>query len=163
MAWQNFITTMLYGRRFGLQQMSTTQTGTGQAGRVPEFLTGAEDIRKESTTADSTGTNLKAWGASLLSTGLVTATDSTSVFRLDPPIPGVEKTITWASTTVGTMATKIWVTVSTGGGAGLQTSGGSSFTCMSSSVGNVVRLMGLSTSLYAVVSAGTPTAFTTTT
>lgn len=163
MAYGNLITTTILGRRAGLQSMSTNQTGTGLAGRIPEFLVGVEDIRKEVTTADTTATSLKAWGNSVLSTGL--SADATAVFRLDPPIPGIEKTIAWLSTTVGTMASKIFVTNSTGGGAGFQTSGGSSFTCVASSAGAVLRLIGLTTALWGVVngSTGSGFAYTTTT
>lgn len=161
MAYADRIMTSIFGRRLGLQEMSTNQTGTGLAGRRPEFLVGAEDIRKEVTAADSTGTSLKAYGMSILSTGLVA--DATSVFRLDPPIPGVEKTIVWRSTTIGTMATKIFVTGSTGGAEGFQTSGGSSFTCVASSAGAVLRLVGLTTGLWGVINGTTAAGFAYTT
>lgn len=163
MAWQNLITTTLFGRRLGLQSMSSAATGSGATGRVSEFITGAEDVRKGVTTADTTSTNLFAYGLSLLSTGL--SADTTAIFRLDPPIPGVEKTLTWLSTTIGTMGSKIWVTISTGGGAGFQTSNGSSFTCVASSAGAVLRLMGVTTALYAVINGttGSGFAYTTTT
>jgi hypothetical protein len=157
MAFADKIVTSIFGRRLGLQQMSTTQTGTGVAARQPEFLVGPEDIRKDCSTADSTGTYLKPFGASVLSTGLVT--DATAVFRLDPPIPGVEKTIVWRSTTIGTMSAKVFVTNSTGGGAGFQTSGGSSFTCVASSAGAVLRLMGVTTDLWAVINGTTAAGF----
>ncbi len=158
MPYQTFITTTLFGRRFGLQTMTTNQSGAGLAGRQPEFLVGPEDIRKEVTTADSTATSLKAWGNSVLSTGL--SADATAVFRLDPPIPGVEKTIVWLSTTIGTMSAKIFATISTGNGGGFQTSGGSSFSCVASSAGAVLRLIGLTTSLYGVVNGTTASGFT---
>lgn len=161
MAYGNNISTTIFGRRMGLQTMSTTQTGTGAAGRQPEFIVGPEDIRKEVTTADSTATYLKPYGASVLSTGL--SADATAVFRLDPPIPGVEKTIVWQSTTIGTMASKVFVTNSTGGGAGFQTSGGSSFTVVASSAGAVLKLLGLTTALWGVVNGTTASGFTYTT
>ena len=158
MSWANLITTTLFGRRFGLQSMSSAQTGTGQAGRVTEVLVGPEALRVAASTADSTGNYLPPYGVSLLTTGL--SVDSTAVFRLDPPIPGVEKTIVWGSTTIGTMGSKIWVTSSTGGGAGIQTSAGSSFTCISSSAGAVLRLMGVTTALYAAINGTTASGFT---
>jgi len=161
MAWHSFITTSLLGRRVGLQTMSTTYTGTGASGRQPEFIVGAEDIRKESSTADSTGTYLKPYGISLLTTGL--SADTTPVFRMDPPIPGVEKTIVWGSTTIMTMGSKIFVTNSTGGGAVFQTTSSSSNTCVASSVGNVMRLVGVTTALWAVVVGSTPSGFAYTT
>jgi hypothetical protein len=161
MAYADKITTMLYGRRLGLQLLTTGSAGIGVAGRTAEFLTAAEDIRKDSTTADTTGNGLRAYGFSLLSTGL--SADATAIFRLDPPIPGIEKTITWLSTTVNTMSSKIFVTNSTGGGAGFQTSGGSSFTCVASSAGAVLRLVGLTTALWGVINGTTAAGFAYTT
>lgn len=158
MAYGNTITTTIFGRRLGLQTMTTNQTGAGLAGRQPEFLVGAEGVRTEVTTADSTATSLKAWGASVLSTAL--SADATAIFRLDPPIPGVEKTLVWLSTTIGTMSAKIFATISTGGGAGFMTSAGSSFTCVASSAGAVLKLVGLTTALYGVISGTTAAGFT---
>lgn len=148
------LVTTLFGRRLGIAGMSTNQTGgLLQA----DFLVGAEDVQKLSSTADTTTNGLRAFGVSLLTTGL--SVDTTSVFRLDPPIPGVEKTIVWGSTTVGTMGSKIFVTISTGNGGGFQTSNGSSFSCVASSNGNVLRLMGLTTAIYAVVNGSTGSGF----
>lgn len=161
MAYHDKAVTSIFGRRVGLQQMTTNQTGTGLAGRQPEFLVGAEDIRKEVTVADSTATSIKAWGMTVLSTGLFA--DATAIFRLDPPIPGVEKTIVWKSTTIGTMSAKVFVTISTGAGGGFQTSGGSSFSCVASSAGAVLRLVGLTTDLYGVINGTTASGFAYTT
>lgn len=158
MSWANLITTTLFGRRFGLQSMSSNQTGTGQAARVTDFLVGPEAVRQSATTADSTANYLPPYGISLLTTNL--SADATAIFRLDPPIPGVEKTIVWGSTTIGTMSAKIFATVSTGGGAGLQTSAGSSFTCVASSAGAVLKLVGVTTALYAVINGSTASGFT---
>ncbi len=177
MGWQSYITTTLLGRRLGLQQLSTTNSGTGQSGRVPEFLVGAEDIRKEVTTGDSTATYLKAYAFSVIErchfagnkdglTRTVLVVDAwtnaggrclanvakvsdTPVYRLDPPIPGVTKCITFQSTTIGTLTAKINVTCSTGGGAGIQTSNGSSFTVFGTSAGAFIRLVGVTTALWA--------------
>jgi len=157
MAYQDKITTTIFGRRLGLQQLSSSQSGTGVAGRLPDLLVGAEAVRGAATTNDSTASSMTPYGVSYLTTGL--SADATAVFRLDPPIPGVEKTIVWASTTVGTMGSKIFATISTGGGAGFQTSNGSSFTCVASSNGNVLRLMGVTTGLYAVINGTTASGF----
>lgn len=161
MAWAEKITTSIFGRRLGLQLLTSSVTGSGASGRTADVLVGAEAIRVDCSTADSTATYLKPYGVSLLSTGL--SADTTPVFRLDPPIPGVEKTIVWNSTTINTMGSKIWVTVSTGGGAAIQTSAGSSFTCVASSVGGTLRLMGVSTSLYAAMAGVTAAGFSYTT
>ena len=53
------------------------------------------------TTTETTAAYMKAYGISYLSTASLTA--STHVFRLDPPIPGVEKTIIIASTVSGAL------------------------------------------------------------
>ena len=147
MGFRNLITTTLLGNRLGLQKLSSAQLGTGAAGRNAEFMVGAEDVRKECSTADSTGTYLKAWGVSLITTGL-SASDTPS-YRLDPPIPGVEKVIVFGSTTIGTMSAKINVTCSTGGAEGIQTSNGSSFTVFGTSAGAVIKLIGITTALWA--------------
>lgn len=161
MAYGSNILTQLYGRRVGLQLMTSAVAGFNAAGRLAEFLVGPEDIRKEVTTGDSTATALKAWGVSLLTTNL--SADATAVFRLDPPIPGVEKTLVWGSTTIGTMSAKIFATISTGNGGGFQTSGGSSFSCVASSAGAVLRLQGVTTALYAVINGTTASGFSYTT
>lgn len=163
MSWANRITTSLFGNRVGLQLMTSGVTGSINTGRSFDVLSGAEAVRAGVTTADTTAANtsLAPFGVSLLTTGL--SADTTSVFRLDPPVPGVEKTIVWGSTTVGTMGSKIWVTNSTGGGAGLQTSAGSSFTCVSSSAGAVLRLVGITTALWGVVNGTTAAGFSYTT
>lgn len=93
MAYKTKYTTSLYGRRLGLQKMTTPETG-GQDGR--DFLVGAEDVRKDTSTAETTSTNLKAFGISVLTTVI-----SSGVFTLDPPIPGVEKRLVFHTTGTG--------------------------------------------------------------
>jgi hypothetical protein len=148
MAYNARILTSIYGRRMGLQNMSSAQTG---ATGFREFLVGPEDIRKEVTTADSTGTYLKSHGVSYLSSAL-SAVGTTVVFRLEPPIPGVEKTIVFGSTGAAAMSEKIFVTCSTGGGEVIQSSAGSTATVMASSVGLTVRLMGVTTGIWSLLS-----------
>lgn len=86
--------TSLYGRRLGIQRLSSAATG-GSRGN-PELLIGPEAVRMETSTADSTATNLKAWGVSFLAASSV---GSSQVWTIDPPIPGVTKTIIFGSTT----------------------------------------------------------------
>lgn len=160
MAFNNSITTMIFGRRMGLQSMSSNVSGTIQSGRQMEFLTGPDALRVEASTVESTATTLRPFGISLLSTGL--SADTTAVFRLDPPIPGVEKTLTWYSTTIGTMGSKIFVTGSTGA-INMQTSGGSSFTCVASSAGAVLRMVGITSTLWGVINGTTAAGFSYTT
>lgn len=161
MAYGSNILTSIFGRRLGLQAMTTAQTGTGQAGRVPEFIVGAEDVRKD-VTSETTGTYLKAWGVSVLSTANITG-GTTGVFRLDPPIPGIEKTIVWASTGAPATSVKTFVTGSTGGAETFQSTAGSTFTVIASSVGAVLSLMGVTTASWAVLQGTTGSGFTLTT
>jgi hypothetical protein len=142
------IITSIFGRRLGLQSMSSSQTGSGASQRVYEVLEGPDSFRNEITTADSTGTFLKATGLSHLTTGLITG-GTTGVFRLDPPIPGVEKTLVFGSTSAGTLSVKMFVTLSTGGNEVLYTTAGSSHTVLASSVGAVARLVGVTTAIWA--------------
>mgnify|MGYP000275789953 FL=1 len=66
MAWADKITTTLFGRRFGLQTMSTSVSGSGVAGRSFDVAVGVEAVRAAVTTADTTSSNLTAYGFSLL-------------------------------------------------------------------------------------------------
>ena len=157
MSYERLNNTTLLVNRLGHQKLTSAIHGVT---KPAEVLVGAECVRALSSTADSTA-GVAPYGVSLLTTGL--SADTTTVFRLDPPIPGVEKTIVWGSTTIGTMGSKIFVTNSTGGGAGFQTSGGSSFTCVASSAGAVLRLIGVTTALWAVVNGTTASGFTYTT
>lgn len=87
------ITTSLFGNRFGLQSMSSNVSGTGRSGNPPDFLCGPEDIRMSVTTSETTATNLAAYGVSYL-----TSAASSGVYTLDPPIPGVRKTVVFGTT-----------------------------------------------------------------
>ena len=152
MAFQTGYITSIFGRRLGLQTLSSAQSG-GTRTPPQEYLVGPDAVRALVSTVDTTSNQLYASGISLLSSGL--SADTTAVFRLDPPVPGTEKTLIWLSTTIGTMGSKIWVTNSTGGGAGFQTSAGSSFTCVASSAGAVLKLVAVTTALWATVAGAT--------
>lgn len=132
MAYGSKILTSLFGRRLGLQRMSTGETG----GSKLEFLVGPDDFRVGVSTAESTGTNLKPHG---VSADLGTSAGSSAVYTLEPPIPGVRKVIA-VSTANGP------VFVKTANGETIETSLGSSHTTIKiSSVGGCLELMGLST------------------
>lgn len=88
MAWNDKYTASIKGRRLGLQQMSTTQTG-GSRG-MNEFLIGPDAFRGEVTTSESTSTKLKCHGISQL---YASSAGSSQVYDLDLPIAGVRKTI----------------------------------------------------------------------
>ena len=94
MAFKTKYTTSIHGRRLGLQAMTTPETGSGNGKH--DFLVGAEDIRVQHSTAETTGTNLKPFGVSVLTTAI-----SSGVFLLDPPIPGVTKTLIFHTTGSG--------------------------------------------------------------
>ena len=150
MAYQDKITSSIFGRRLGLQAMTTNQTGSGQSGRTAEFIVGAEDIRTPTSTSQTTATYIPAYGVTLLSSANTAATGA--VVRLDPPIPGVRKSIIIASTQASQASTIQWlITASTGGAETFQSSWSSSFTVLSSSSPMVIRLEGISTSMWALM------------
>jgi len=137
MAWGNNIVTSLFGRRLGLQRLSSSQDA-----RKSELLVGPEAFRNYATTADTTATNLAPYGTSVLST-----VSSSCVFVLDPPIPGVRKTLVFGSTGGGTMYVK------TANSETILSTLGSSFTTLKSTVGNggTVTLEGITTAAWAWV------------
>ena len=140
MAYGNNITTSLYGRRFGLQSMSSGQTGS--ANGMHEYLVGPSDIRLGASTADTTATATKPHGITIF---VGTSVASTPVYSLDPPIPGVRKIVAFGSTDSALYvktknAEYIW-------GSSL----GSSATVIRSSGGGVVELIGLTTAIWGVM------------
>lgn len=138
MAYGNYITTSIHGRRLGLQAMSSGEHG-GSHGRQ-EFIVGPEGVREGLSTADTTGTGVPAYGITAL---VGTSVASTPVYQLDPPIPGVHKTIVFASTDSALYIKTI------NGEYILGSSIGSSATTIRSSGGGAVQLVGISTSQWA--------------
>jgi hypothetical protein len=124
--------------------MSSGQTG-GASG-FSEFLVGPDASRSE-VVAASSATNIKAFGVSLLATS-TTAASTNTIFTIDPPIPGVRKTLNWSSTNSATNAVILVTT-----GAVFQSSAHSSATKLGSSAnyGGTMELMGLTTSIYAIL------------
>lgn len=138
MAYEGFITKSLYGRQCALQQMSTSATGSARTGSNPTFLVGSEDIRKASTTNDTTSQNLAAFGQSFLQGS---SAGSSSVFTLDPPIPGVHKFLAFG------VQSPIYV--KTANAEVFNTSAGSSFTTIkASSLGGCIDLVGITTAMW---------------
>lgn len=89
MAFGDKILTSIYGRRLGLQPMTTAGFGGSAAG---EALVGPDGFRGAVTT-ETTASNLRAFGQSL-----ITSAASSGVFTIDPPIPGLmEKVVTFNS------------------------------------------------------------------
>lgn len=135
MAWNNNIMTSLFGRRLGLQALTTSQSG---GSRTADLLVGPDAIRLGVTTAESTGTNVAAHGISILPG---TSAASTNVYTLDPPIPGVRKYIS-----LGTTASNLYL--KTANSETIQSTLGTSFTTIRSSVGGSYELIGLTTAVW---------------
>jgi hypothetical protein len=134
MAWNTKITTSLRGYRFGLQAMSTVQTGGSRGPN--EFLVGPDDFRVGVTTAETTSTNLKAHGIHFLPSS---SAGSSQVFSLDPPIPGVEVTI--HNSTAATAFVKA--------GVAIKSTVGSTQTVISfPAAGHSITLTGVTTALW---------------
>lgn len=135
-AFASNIITSIYGRRLGLQPMSSAQSGS--PGNC-EFLVGPDDQRVAVSTAETTSTNLKAHGVSYL---VGTSVASTPVYTLAPPIPGVRKNIFFGSTD-----SALYVKTANGEyiyGASM----GSSATVIRSSGGGNIELIGLTTAIW---------------
>jgi hypothetical protein len=138
MAFKDKILTSIFGSRLGLQLMTTAQTGGSRGAQ--EFLVGPEALRAGVSTAETTSVNLHPFGVSF-----ITSASSSGVYTLDPPIPGVQKTVHFGTTG----ATNY---VKTANGETFQSSQGSSFSVLKSTnlvIGSVV-LTGLTTALWGV-------------
>ncbi len=140
MPYNSLILTTVYGRRLGLQNLSTGQTGATKG--ALEFLVGPEDMRLGVTTNETTATPMNPTGISYL---VGTSAASTPVFTLAPPIPGVRKGIVFGSTD-----SALYVKM-TAGVSILGTSLGSSGTAIRSSGGGYVELMGVTTAAFAAL------------
>lgn len=125
MAFNTKYTTSVHGKRLGLQAMSTVETGAGTAAGKRDFLVGAEGVRVRTSTAESTAaaTGVPAFGVSVFDNS---SAGSSQVFTLDPPIPGVMKTLVF-ETTVNTIYVK------TRNGEFIKSSQGTTNVCLVSS------------------------------
>lgn len=138
----------LYGRRIGLMPMSSAQTGTGKTGLgTVDFIVGPEDLRRGVTTNETTGVNVPAWGVSFLNG---TTAASSSVYVLDPPIPGVRKTIVFSSANTP-------MYLRTANAETFRTSADSTIATVISSTltGAVVELIGITTGIWGLLTNGT--------
>lgn len=137
MAYSNSINRSIVGRRLGLQMVSSSiHGGTG----FREFLVGPDAFRVENSTSESTGTNIKAHGVSRVAG---TSADSSSVFTLEPPIPGVQKFLFFPSTG------NTGCYVKTANSETIQSTRGSSHTVLSCTAGGVAMLVGVTTAIWA--------------
>lgn len=134
------ILTSIYGRRLGLQTIST---GVGGGSKPTEFAVGPDDIRLGVTTNESTGTACDPAGISYL---VGTSVASTPVFQLSPPIPGVRKTVFFGSTN-----SALYLKAASGASFAGTSLGNTGATVIRTSGGGYVELMGMTTALQAVV------------
>ena len=147
MAFPSFITTSLFGRRFGLRALSTV----AQGGRLPvDLLVGPEAVQMGVTTAESTGTNMTAYGVSFMPG---TSAGSSAVYTLDPPIPGVMKVLNFNSTSQGPIYVK------TANGETFNSTQGTTFSVIKSTNNQVGALLlcGLTTATWGLFAAGLST------
>lgn len=136
MAYNSLINTSIYGRRFGLQRVSTNAHG-GRAEH--EYLVGPDDWRVGVTTGETTGTNVLPFGVSHLPG---TSAGSSAVYTIDPPVPGIRKVVS-CSTDNGPVYLK------TKNGETIVTTLGSTFTTIkASTLGGVFELIGLTTARW---------------
>jgi hypothetical protein len=134
MAYGSNILTSIFGRRLGLQRLSTAQSGGSQ----DEFLVGPDDFRVGVTTAESTATSLKPFGYSI---DLGTSAGSSAVYALEPPVPGVRKVLA-SSTANG----PVYVNLTD---AQVTSSAGSTHaTVKLSTLGNPIELIGATTDTW---------------
>lgn len=145
MSYGNNIITSLFGRRLGLQPMSSAASGSGRTGETPDFLIGAEAVRM-GVNAATTARNLPAYGVSNIAG---TSALSSSVYTLDPPIPGVPVYLNFNSSANAPAYVK------TANGETIVSSQGTTFSVIKSTNGaanGVLGLIGISTSVWGALS-----------
>jgi hypothetical protein len=133
------IITSVRGRRLGLQVITTGIQGGRKA---HEYLVGPDALRMPVTTAETTATNVLPFGVSYLPG---TSAASSAVYTIDPPVPGVEKTVV-GGTDNGPVYLK------TKNGETIESTIGSTFnTVKISSLGGAFKLVGLTTGIWAAI------------
>jgi hypothetical protein len=138
MSYNANIINSIKGRRLGLTQLSSGQTG----GRKVDLLYGPEALRLGVTTSESTGTNLSPFGVSFLNG---TSAASSAVYTLEPPIPGVRKVIQIGTTANGPCYLK------TANAETFSSTLGTSFTTIKSSAGGFYELVGITTAIWGLL------------
>lgn len=136
-SWVDQLKTHIHGRRIGLNEVSSAKSGGSHGSR--EFVAGPDDFRVETSTAETTSTNLKPFGISVCPG---TSAASSAVYTIDPPIPGVRKII-------GTSTGNGPVYIKTANGETIHSTLGSTHnTVKISSVGGSFELVGLTTAIW---------------
>jgi hypothetical protein len=130
----------IHGRQIGLQRVTTAISG-GTRGQF-DFLAGTyKGERIDTSTADTTATNLLPFGNHLLP---VSSVGSSQVFVVDPPIPGSNPLVVMNNAVDACYLKSL-------NGEGFQTSAGSSFTVVKlSSLGAPISFTPMTSSLWAV-------------
>lgn len=132
MSFESKITESIYGRRLGLQLISSVEMGSTHPSR---FLVGAEGVRQNVTTGETTSVVFRPFGVSVITT------ESSGVHTLAPPIPGVSKLIYSSGGATGYVKTKNATET-------IESSRGSTFTTLRFNAGCVVELIGLTTARW---------------
>ena len=150
MAWGQFIQTSIFGRRFGLQSVTTNISGSAVSGRTFDLLLGPEALKQYVSSSETTSTNLPPYGVSILTTGAGGST--CTLYKLDPPIPGVEKTIVIVSTNTAT--NMVYVQTSTAATICFTSTAGSTLCTISSSGGSqtAFKMVGVNSTQWGTVS-----------
>lgn len=143
MAFKDRLVETVWGRRFGLQKLSSVESGSTDD-EVKDFLAGPAGIRVDVTNPETTGVPLKAVGLSVL------ATASSGVHELNPPIPGIFKTLV---STGGSTAY-----VKTRNGETIESSRGSTFNTLQFVSAGVALLQGMTTGRWLWMSESSGTA-----
>ena len=144
MSFEDKIRESIWGRRLGIQHLSTVESGGSRGGK--DYLVGPEAVRAAVTTTESTSVNIHPFGVSQLST------ESSGVHEIDPPVPGVSKVIVNSSDSTSFLYA--------GSGQNFALASGSSYTHIRFINRTAVQLMGVTTALWAVVGAPTTGGFT---
>ena len=132
----------LFGRRFGIQQMSSNVSGSGRSGDIPDMLIGPEALRLVVTTGPTTARNIAAYGVQFVPG---TGAASSAVYVLDPPIPGVAVHLVFGSSGNAPFYVK------TANGETITSSQGTTMSVIKSTGVNspgILTLMGLTTATW---------------
>jgi len=141
----NRLVTTIFGRRLGLTPLSSAQSGSGRNGEIPDLLVGPEALQN-GINAGTTSRNLPAYGVNNISG---TSAASSSVYTLDPPIPGVPVFLNFTSSANSPYYVK------TANGETIVSSQGTTFSVIKSTNGaanGILGLMGITTSIWAAIS-----------
>jgi hypothetical protein len=143
--------TSIFGRRLGLQQLTSSISGS-TINPQGEFLIGPDAFRAQVSSGETMAVKLRPWGVSFISTTTTAATTST-IYELEPPIPGVTKTLVFGSTNTAT--NMVSVRASTGATICFLSTVGSTHCVASSSGGSqaAIHLMGVNSTSWAILGA----------